>query len=292
MAFSVTDPPTAASLDVLEIDQYLVHLLLPRFQSMFKQFGMHVPKSGMATILHAVTLWVMMADTPATLALGLKVKNNSRRRVLGYILLAVILPALYGQLVEWYGRTLMQQETDNMSPIEIRAIDRKRQLANGIIDTVKRSTPILKFVVLMSWWAAKVPAPTPSMCVAGLSYTTTSSPQDLNVSYAHRRWTYEAILQAIQLTSPIHSFRDMKALVNYILSPVLALGTRLMRQQRMDQCALCNAQPVIVPYVTNCNHLYCYTCLWTAMAQNSSFCCRHCGRHVTTSRRIQTSNML
>jgi hypothetical protein len=286
------DAPTAASLDVLQIDEYFLHLLRPRFQSIFKQFDMHVPNTSAKAILHSFIIWMMLSDTPASRALGLKVENNSRRRVLSYTVFAAVLPVLYQHLVEWYDQSLLQQDTYTMSSLDIRALDRKRHLARKIISSLKTTIPVMQLAVLMSWWAAKAPASTISMLAAGISFAPTANPRNLNVSYAHRRWTYESIFRSIQLTTPVHSFQDIKVVANYMLSPVLAVLTRVTRQRDEGRCEICNSQPMVVPYVTNCGHMYCYTCLWIAMAQSSSFCCRRCAAHVTESRRSKVRDIL
>jgi hypothetical protein len=245
-------------------------------------------------ILHTFIIGTMWTDTPASRALGLKLENNSRRKVLGYTIFAAVLPFLYEQLVEWYSQSLSQQDIYTASPVGIRGIDRKRHLAQKIIITLQKSMPIMQFAVLMSWWAAKVPASTISMLAAGLSFVATAHPRDLNVSYAHRRWTYESILRSMLLTTPVHSFEDIKVVANSMLSPILAVFTRLTtgRQQHKGRCEICNSQPIAVPFVTNCGHVYCYTCLWIAMAQSSSFCCRHCAALVTESRRSKVRDIL
>mmetsp|Transcript_29443 Transcript_29443/g.48616 ORF Transcript_29443/g.48616 Transcript_29443/m.48616 type:complete len:265 (+) Transcript_29443:2-796(+) len=249
-----------------------------------------MPKDVPKAVLRAVTLWALMADTPGALASGLKVKNNSRQRVLGYIVLTVVVPALNRLLNDWYYRVStsstqgdINESNPQTNPLEIRARDRRRRLAKKLIDLVSRCDPVIRFTVLMSWWAGKVSAPTPEMCMTDLSFVATSHPQDLNVSYAHRRWTYEAFLRTIQLMSPVQSLQDAKALVCHFLNPVLTVCTRLFRQQSVTRCALCNTHPV-VPYITDCDHLYCYTCLFVAMAQDSSFRCQYCGQHVRSSR--------
>lgn len=183
-----------------------------------------------------------MAETPGSLALGLKTRRNSGQRVFGYIGLAVVLPALY-RLLEDHHRRLQtgieqqqqqQQSTSSSSSstIDMRARDRRQRLAKTVIDNIQRILPVARFVVLLSWWAGKVPAPTLSMCATGLSYssTTQQQPRDLNVSYAHRRWTYEALLRALQLTSPIQSFQDITALITHVSKPVTHLAVRLLRR--------------------------------------------------------------
>jgi hypothetical protein len=242
MAERVPHRPAAASLDVPEVDEYLLHLLLPRFQSMLGQIGIiGIPKSVPKAVLHAATIWALMANTPGALASGLKVDNSSRRRILGYIALTAVLPCCYGLLKDWYFKVSsiqgdIQDDTiaDNSS-LETRARDRRRRLAKKLIDVVTQCDPVVRFAILMSWWAGKASAPTPEMCLTLLSFVPTRSPRDINVAYAHRRWIYEALLRTLQVVSPIHSIQDAKDVVGQIIHPVLVIGNRIFRRQKEDR---------------------------------------------------------
>ncbi|KAI2510961.1 hypothetical protein MHU86_3433 [Fragilaria crotonensis] len=291
MASIESDPLTAAPLDVLEIDGYLHRLLVPRLHSILRPFGFHSPTTHAQSMLLAVSICMMFADTPATLALGLKVKGNSRRRVLAYILLASIAPGLFQQLDEWCNRALLNQETENMSSIESRARSRKRYLAQRLTASLKMVNPLVQLTFLLSWWMAKTPSPTASMVAAGLTFSRTRIPRNLNVTYAHRRWIYELILRSVDQAWPFRSLDHLRTMINSMLSPVWALVDRAKWQKGEDRCALCYSQPVLVPCFTNCNHLYCYTCLWTALAKSASFYCRQCGHRVTKSSRSRASAM-
>ena len=292
MTSEESDPLTAAPLDVQEIDDYLLNLLTPLVHSIMRPIGIHLSRTHAKAILLAATLWLTLADTPATLALGLKVKGNSRRRILAYIVLSSILPGLYQQFDAWHDRTVLTQETSNMSSMEIRALSRKRYLAQKIMPVLKIANPLLQLTVLLGWWAAATSSPTASMIATGITFTRTRMHRDVNVTYAHRRWLYELIVRSIELTSPIRSFDHLRKIANSIVSPLRALVTRVKGQHNEDHCALCNAQPVVVPCYTDCSHLYCYSCLWTALAQNASFSCRCCGQQVTKSLRSRASTML
>lgn len=228
--------PTAASLDVMAVDDYLLQLLLPRFRSIFSQLSIPVPKNMPKTVLHAAMIWTLMADTPGSLALGLKIANNSRKRVLCYIVTIVMLPSLYEMLVDWYSTALPPQDVtmltnSNINILSIRAKDRRRRLAKKIVDLVTRCEPIVRFTVLLSWWAGKVSAPTPALCLTGLSFVTALPQRDLNVAYAHRRWTYEIFLRTIQMISPIQSLEDAETLAGHMFSPLVTVYTRLFRDK-------------------------------------------------------------
>ena len=277
---------TAAPLDVLEIDRYLGCLLVPRINLMLNPVGFHLPATVTTALLHLATLWLMSGDSPAGVALGLKVRGSSSRSLLVYSLLTAALPLTYQRLVEWHDQALGRvEEANQMNAVQFNALHRKMLVTNKIIHTLKRSIPLLNLIVLLTWWAGKAPSPTASMMAAGITYTRLAPTQELNVSYAHRRWVYDLILRSIQLVSPVQSFDDVKMIVNSMVRPLRLLVTWRMRREVNQQCALCNGYPVVIPCYTRCKHLYCYTCLWTALARNTGFICKQCGEPITEIRR-------
>eukprot|EP01006_Ploeotia_vitrea_P049263 TRINITY_DN67324_c11_g7_i1.p1 TRINITY_DN67324_c11_g7~~TRINITY_DN67324_c11_g7_i1.p1 ORF type:complete len:270 (+),score=85.75 TRINITY_DN67324_c11_g7_i1:3-812(+) len=50
------------------------------------------------------------------------------------------------------------------------------------------------------------------------------------------------------------------------------------------QCPICDNNPIIMPHITPCGHVYCYTCLRSHCMADPSFACRHCNRVVTSHR--------
>jgi hypothetical protein len=57
------------------------------------------------------------------------------------------------------------------------------------------------------------------------------------------------------------------------------------------RCPLCRATPILVPYETNCGHVYCYTCLWNHSHPSSSAAagCHVCRARITSCRPTTTT---
>ena len=55
----------------------------------------------------------------------------------------------------------------------------------------------------------------------------------------------------------------------------------------LNCCPICESAAVEVPYVTNCNHLYCYYCIKTALMADKHYSCKRCGTKVTSIERRQ-----
>ena len=115
--------------------------------------------------------------------------------------------------------------------------------------------------------------------------TTTTSPQQqqpgLYVLYAHRRWLYEESLQTFRLVfGPLlSSLRDWRQLLEegvgrvaqVMVSRLIALSI-MSRDLAVEDdripveqaCSLCGKHPMVIPYETDaCQHIFCYTCLWS-----------------------------
>ena len=120
--------------------------------------------------------------------------------------------------------------------------------------------------------------------------TTTPSQQQqqqqqpgLYVLYAHRRWLYEESLQTCRLVfGPLlSSLRDWRqfieeglarvanVMVSRLVSPsILSRGQSAAVDGALlpveQACSLCGKHPIAIPYETDaCQHIFCYTCLWS-----------------------------
>jgi hypothetical protein len=214
------EPPTAAGLDVAETDDFLCSLLLPRIESMWK----YLERDGGGTLrllwiqalLQGATLLATAGQTPATTALGLKAveshstKNRPHRATIAkWITLSVLLPTIYRQLELWYESSISPPSQDD-SIVRV-AHERRRNLVGSILDVVRRTVPIMRLHVLLSWWMGNH-SPTLAMTLAGVSLVATRPPQRLFVSFAHRRWFYEELVRTMQILAPFSSWTELSSL--------------------------------------------------------------------------------
>jgi peroxin-2 len=54
-----------------------------------------------------------------------------------------------------------------------------------------------------------------------------------------------------------------------------------------DTCCDCQASPANVPFISNCNHTFCYYCLKSNLLVDSGYCCPACGCQIKTIKRKQ-----
>lgn len=45
-------------------------------------------------------------------------------------------------------------------------------------------------------------------------------------------------------------------------------------------CGICQRNPILVPYTTNCSHLFCYSCLKLNCTLDDTFACPLCGTQI------------
>mmetsp|Transcript_3185 Transcript_3185/g.4721 ORF Transcript_3185/g.4721 Transcript_3185/m.4721 type:complete len:282 (-) Transcript_3185:3791-4636(-) len=277
----------AASLDAFEVDHYLRKLLIHRLKLMFRHFNIRLLLKGanIDTILRALIICLMSAESPASRTLGLRVKHQSTKKVIAYFILVVILPASRRLLDNWYKRKLTAQFNQDTTCIEATASDRQLRVTKRVLDGIKLALPAMQLFALLRWWSGKGGAPTPSMCFAGISYEEREQFVNLNVSYAHRRWTYEEFLRTFLMLSPFTSFQDTISFSKFLTSPFRQLHD-YVRSRKKDSCTLCQDEPIVVPYAADCGHLYCYSCLWNAINCRDRFSCPRCGHKIISPKRV------
>jgi hypothetical protein len=275
-------PIFAAPLDVAEIDRYLLKLVIPHAISFSQSIGIKCTNIAMTALLHAALLCATNVNTPGAVALGLRACNNSRKHVYLYTLLKSVLPAMYQSLVTWHNRSFVQGENENLSCFERRAFERKRRVFQKLIVFIGKLKPIIRAFTLIAWWNGSVSAPTASLLASGIYFTGVTNPKAINVSYAHRRWLYDLILCSFTLSSPVNEIGDLMAIMdNNFVSPLRNLYRHLFgKLKHKNQCAICNIEPVVVPWYCSCNHLYCYTCVWLEIEKRQNFVCKNCRNQI------------
>lgn len=282
---------TVALADTIDFDHYLRKLLHYRFKLIFRYFDAEPFLNGLNidTFLRALTIFLVSVESPASRTLGLRVKHQSKKKTAVYFLLVVVLPSIHQLLDTWYKKKLREQPNEDTTEVEAIATVRQLRLAKQILEGLKRIVPAMQLFTLLRWWSGKGVAPTPSLCLAGISYEEHHPYVDLNVSYAHRRWTYEEFLQTFLMLSPFVSMQDVSSFFNLLTKPMRQMYDHV-RSRKKNSCTLCDDEPIVVPYAADCGHLYCYSCLWNATNCKNGFRCRRCGRKVMSLKRVLVMN--
>eukprot|EP01027_Heterolobosea_sp_BB2_P016472 GEZU01023461.1.p1 GENE.GEZU01023461.1~~GEZU01023461.1.p1 ORF type:complete len:145 (+),score=15.39 GEZU01023461.1:168-602(+) len=106
--------------------------------------------------------------------------------------------------------------------------------------------------------------------------------RQVSFEYMNRQLVWSGFAEMLLFLIPLINLEKMKRLL---------LG-RMQRQVLLDEsalplsaCPICELNPVQVPYITNCGHMYCYYCLKTALMTDSDFHCHRCGQKVTAMAR-------
>jgi hypothetical protein len=270
---TATAPLQSAPLDVNDVDEYLCQLLLPRILLMFKYFpNIKLSKDILLSVVQALMLSASLGQTPATRALGLKLQHGGKRRIAILVVCSVIVPTIYRRIKIWNETsspsTAVEESTSDVERI---GFQRRRDIAKRIVDMVERYLPPIHLALLLSWWTSKTPHTLP-LLVSGLSYISVTAPQHLNVVYAHRRWLYEELIKCLRAVSP--SWQDFTRILVWPRKRQAFVGSTAT-------CPTCQTTPITIPYITNCQHTYCYTCLWNLKGN-----CRVCRQPVTNRTRV------
>jgi hypothetical protein len=290
-------------------------------------------------LLRVASLLSSAGQTPAVRALGLEVTEaqsqsslyhprvqrassgaateSLRRRLLTFAIIQFVAPALYAawkelvvarrrQLEELLALDRLMVTNDRQPSHQERqlrlALRRQCQLAEVVINTVRRITPMLRLAALLSCWSGLSNTPDLAMILTGLTFTANSKATKetrLHVTYAHNRWLGETTLQTIKLLllsgwsvrsrvwTPILQIAGIDPIVFLWQWVRQKLKRRPLAAIESRGCPVCGGSPSTIAVRTNCDHVYCYACLFYHEHQHrelnprSRVPCRTCGACIT-----------
>jgi len=323
------DVDRGVALDIQELDNGLLHLLLPNVQSMFQymrcsETNTKLINSAAVHILKAIMIYSTNFYSPAMRHLNVKVMDKSamskRRgerhilfpRIYSYILITCLLPLLH-ELIK-YKATIIEEhlrQDTNVENTSTSTSAMQRQLARirqaKILQILLRVTSIvvppiqlyhhLRYILKPKEWQT----PSFAMNDNGLSYQYEKSnggevERNINFLYAQRRIWYEEFMLTIGLL-PMDVWKNlpeaMKHSYRRMLVQFKAIIPKKIRRECVSDhgssdaiysCAICSLKPIVIPYKSSCGHMYCYTCLRSALVDNSKYRCMVCGVKVTSSK--------
>jgi len=276
-------PLTATVLDVKHLDDYLLSLLLPPIESE-APLGI---RQWLGPALQFWTLFKTDGQTPATRLLGLKL-TSSTHRLWGYAALSILLPCFYRFIKEWLQSRTTQSEI--LTEIQRKALERKQYIAQKMVDVVERVWPILRLASVLACWSKLTYTPDPAMIAMGYTYQRNREKPTprLHVDYAHRRWLYEELSRTARVLLAGWTLMAVwKPLLYDSFQPLVRLWTRRCRSKSQNaQCLLCRTEPMAIPVVTNCGHVYCYACLYKQSSRKPRMNCLLCGHVIQSSERL------
>ena len=324
------DVERGIALDIQELDNGLLHLLLPNVQSMFQymrcsETNTKVINSAAVHILKAIMIYSTNFYSPAMRHLNVKVAEKrvmSKRRgerhtqfpkIYSYILITCLLPLLH-ELIK-YKATIIEEDLRQDTTVENTSTSTsamQRQLARSrqakILQVLLGVTSIvmppiqlynhLRYILKPKEWQT----PSFAMNDNGLSYQYEKSngggevERKINFLYAQRRIWYEEFMLTIGLL-PIDVWRNLPEAIKLsyrrMLVQLKAILPKKIRKKfisdhgssdAIHSCAICSLKPIVIPYKTSCCHVYCYTCLRSALVDNSQYRCMICGAKVAFSK--------
>lgn len=324
------DVERGIALDIQELDNGLLHLLLPNVQSMFQymrcsETNTKLINSAAVHILKAIMIYSTNFYSPAMRHLNVNVVEMSAMsqirgerhmpfpRIYSYILITCLLPLLH-ELIK-YKATIIEEDLRQDTTVENTLTSTsamQRQLARSrqakILQILLTVTSIvvppiqlynhLRYILNPKEWQT----PSFAMNDNGLSYQYEKSngggavERKINFLYAQRRIWYEEFMLTIGLL-PIDVWRNLPEAIKLsyrrMLVQLKAILPKKIRKKCIPDhisrdaiysCAICSLKPIVIPYKTSCGHMYCYTCLRSALVDNSQYRCMVCGVKVASSK--------
>jgi hypothetical protein len=271
-------------------------------------------------ILKAIMLYATQLYSPAMRHLNVKVidtnASSTRRgerhvsypKIYRYIIITCLLPFLH-ELIK-YKASVMEEEIrlDDCEELAPMSVVRHR-LARGrqamILQILMRVTSIVVPPIHLYHHLYHILNPqenqTPSFTMNdnGLSYQYDKSNQGtverkINFLYAHRKIWFEEFMLTVGIL-PFDVWRNLPQAMRLSYRRILVqlnvmIPTFLRQKKVLDEgpkdeysCAICSLEPIVIPYKTSCGHVYCYTCLKSALVDNFHYRCMVCGEKVVSN---------
>ena len=138
---------------------------------------------------------------------------------------------------------------------------------------VEKVTKLLDFVNMLAFlWNGRYVMLVERLLRMRLVPGMRSLPRQVNFEFMNRQLVWQSFAEFLLFLLPIVNMNSIKKLFR-------RLWTREQRQVTEGTCPICLKSPVNTPYVPeNCDHVYCYYCLSSALEEDSKFSCLCCNR--------------
>eukprot|EP01080_Neovahlkampfia_damariscottae_P008504 gene8504-328_t len=109
--------------------------------------------------------------------------------------------------------------------------------------------------------------------------------RNVSFDYMNRELIWNGFAEVILFIFPLINVDKIWNLFSKILPLKRKDNFDQENDETIGKCLICNDM-IQIPYITNCNHIYCYYCLKDSMVQES-FNCLRCGKKVSDIKRLE-----
>jgi len=98
----------------------------------------------------------------------------------------------------------------------------------------------------------------------------------VNFDYMNRQLVWHGFTEFLLFLMPLINVEKIKSFINRKFST-----PRSNLFLPANSCPICLADPINSPYISNCNHTFCYFCLKQNMLADRKYSCPRCGTIIT-----------
>lgn len=279
----VIDRQRVNKWDAQILDAEILGLLKVPFRSMFSMFEPGVVeaiKPEIDAVLGAL-LFIFSTGlhrpTP-----GMKLENVqyppeslTQRKVGALFLLSIGLPYTWKRVFRYLSLSTWNSEPEAETPEQSRRSRFLRLMKR--IETTVIACQLLNLLVFLKNGVYRSLAER-VLSLKMRSIVSTPAPRIINFEYMTRQLLWDGLMEFGSFILPFLTWNRARS-----GGGVLASSATL----NSSECSLCGIQPPQTPYITSCDHVYCYYCLQTAVASDDDYPCAACGTKFTSSQRLQ-----
>lgn len=105
--------------------------------------------------------------------------------------------------------------------------------------------------------------------------------RQISFDFMNQQLVWHGISEFLLFFLPLLNLRKLRKVLKEMLGVKATSG-----EGGSDSCGICGAYPILIPYETNCKHLYCYYCIESRRIAESEYRCAICDSIVNEMRRM------
>jgi peroxin-2 len=116
-----------------------------------------------------------------------------------------------------------------------------------------------------------------------LMYRTIDAQRSMNFEYMNRQLVWHGFTEFMMFILPLINVQKVK---NFLAR---SFQKPKNPEKSKTSCRICFRDPILIPYISNCNHLFCYSCIKQNCMEDDTYACPQCETRITSIKRYDFS---
>jgi peroxin-2 len=151
-------------------------------------------------------------------------------------------------------------------------------------------------LTLLFMWTGHCPTLIERILGMKVKYLHPSMARRVSFEFMNRQLVWNGFTEFMLFVMPLINVQKLRSTMWSLLTRVPLLGSWInspspssfqIDGRSQSSCPLCGSDPIHTPYITNCQHLYCYYCIKLALMCEDKLLCARCRQHITHISRYQ-----